>query len=175
MRQGLAKAGPRFRVSNLGHYYYVPAESGTVRIKDVSQATLECVYEVERPQLCAFKETCSSRRFGKTTRPQFAAVAALAAEPRLPEVDRDYWGYQSYEASPPDGDAGSEEVAPPAGFSSVPHVALPNNDGDAVKTICRIVGFPDRKDPEQRRAAPDAELSEMVKTTEIHGLQRLGA
>ena len=102
-------------------------------------------------------------------------MAALAAEPRLPEVDRDYWGYQSYEESPPDGDARLAKVAAPASQRRVPHVALPNNDGDAVEAICRIVGFPDRKDPEQRRAAPDAELSEMVKTTEIHGLQRLGA
>ena len=75
-------------------------------------------------------------------------MAALAAEPRVPEVDRDRRRRQSYEESPPDGDAGFEEMAPEAGFSSVPHVALPNNDGDAVKTICRIVGFPDRKDPE---------------------------
>ena len=102
-------------------------------------------------------------------------MAALAAEPRVPEVDRDRWRRQSYEEGPPDGDARFEEVAPEAGFSSVPHVALPNNDGDAVKTICRIVGFPDGKAPEQRRAAPDAELSEMDKTTKIHGLQRLGA
>ena len=73
---------------------------------------------------------------------------ALAAEPRVPQVDRDYWGYQSYEESPPDGDARLTKVAPAAGFGSLPHVALPNNDGDAVKAICRIVGFPDRKDPE---------------------------
>ena len=53
MRQGLAKARPRFCVSNLGHYYYVPAEFGTVRIKDVSQATRFRIYEVERPQLCS--------------------------------------------------------------------------------------------------------------------------
>ena len=102
-------------------------------------------------------------------------MAALAAEPRVPEVDRDRRRRQSYEESPPDGDARPKEVAPAAGFGSVPHVALPNYDGDAVKTICRIVGFTDRKDPEQRGAAPDAELSEMVKTTEIHGLQCLGA
>ena len=90
-------------------------------------------------------------------------------------MDRDRRCCQSYEESSPDGDARFEEVAPEAGFSSVPHVALPNYDGDAIRTICRIVGFPDRKDPEQRRAAPDAELSEMDKTTKIHGLQRLGA
>ena len=57
MRQGLAKARPRFCVSDVGHDYYVPAEFGTVRIKDVSQATLFRIYEVERPQLCAIKET----------------------------------------------------------------------------------------------------------------------
>ena len=102
-------------------------------------------------------------------------MAALAAEPRVPEVDRDRWSGQSYEESPPDGDAGVAEVAPTASQCGVPHVALPNNDGDAVKAICRIVGFTDREDPEQRRAAPDAELSKVVKTTEIHGLQRLGS
>ena len=31
MRQGLDKARPRFCVSSLGVYYYVPAEFGTVR------------------------------------------------------------------------------------------------------------------------------------------------
>ena len=39
MRQGLAKARPRFCVSSVGHYYTLPAESTKVRIKDVSQAT----------------------------------------------------------------------------------------------------------------------------------------
>ena len=61
MRQGLAKAGPRFCVSNLGHYYYIPAEFGTVRIEDVSQATRFRIYEVERPQLCTFPETPAPR------------------------------------------------------------------------------------------------------------------
>ena len=81
-------------------------------------------------------------------------MAALAAEPRVPEVDRDRRRRQSYEESPPDGDARPKEVAPAAGFGSVPDVALPNYDGDAVEAICRIVGFPDRKDPEWRRTAP---------------------
>ena len=36
VRQGLAKAGPRFCISNLDYYYSLPAEFGTVRIKDVS-------------------------------------------------------------------------------------------------------------------------------------------
>ena len=36
VRQGLAKAGPRFCLPNLGYYHYIPAESRTVRIKDVS-------------------------------------------------------------------------------------------------------------------------------------------
>ena len=148
MRQGLAKARPRFCVSNLGHYYYVPAESGAVRIKDVSQATFECVYEVERPQLCSVKKTQSSRGRVEAIDSQFTKMDALETKQSVPEVDRDYWGYQSYEASPPDGDARLAKVAPAASFSSVPHVALPNNDGDAIKTICRIVGFPDRKDPE---------------------------
>ena len=53
VRQGLAKARPRFCVSDVGYYYYFPAESGTVRIKDVSQATRFRFREVERPQLCA--------------------------------------------------------------------------------------------------------------------------
>ena len=73
MRQGLAKARPRFCVSDVGHDYYVPAEFGTVRIKDVSQATLFRIYEVERPQLC-------SQRFSKAPRTQFAAVDALEAQ-----------------------------------------------------------------------------------------------
>ena len=148
MRQGLAKARPLSCLSDVGVYYSLPAEFGTVRIEDVSQATLECVYEVERPQLRTVKKTQSSRRFGKAARPQFAAVAALAAEPRVPEVDRDRRRRQSYEESPPDGDAGLAEVAPAPGERRVPHVALPNYDGDAVEAICRIVGFPDRKDPE---------------------------
>ncbi len=107
MRQGVAKAGPRFCVSSLGVYYPIPAESRAVRIKDVSQATRCGFREVERPQLCAFPETPSSRRLRKAPRPQFAAVAALAAEPRVPQVDRDRWGYELDEESPPDGDAGS--------------------------------------------------------------------
>ena len=148
MRQGLAKAGPLLCLQNLGVYYTLPAESRTLRIQDVSQATFSSFREVERPQLCTVKKTQSSRRFGEAARPQFAAVAALAAEPRVPQVDRDYWGYQSYEESPPDGDAGVTEMAPAPGERRVPHVALPNNDGDAIQTICRIVGFPDRKDPE---------------------------
>ena len=90
-------------------------------------------------------------------------------------MDRDRRCRQSYEASPPDGDARPKEVAPPPSQRRVPHVALPNNDGDAVKAICRIVGFPDRKDPKRRRAAPEAELDKVVEATEIHGLQRLGA
>ena len=36
MRQGLAKAGPLSCLSDVGVYYSLPAESGTVRIKDVS-------------------------------------------------------------------------------------------------------------------------------------------
>ena len=36
VRQGVAKARPLSCVSDVGHYYYIPAESGTVRIKDVS-------------------------------------------------------------------------------------------------------------------------------------------
>ena len=36
MRQGLAKAGPLLCVSDLGVYYSLPAESRTLRIKDVS-------------------------------------------------------------------------------------------------------------------------------------------
>ena len=75
-------------------------------------------------------------------------MAALAAEPRLPEVDRDYWGYQSYEASPPDGDARVTTVAPAPSVNSLPHVALPHNDGDAIEAIRSIVGCPDKKDPE---------------------------
>ena len=63
-------------------------------------------------------------------------------------MDRDHWGYQSYEASPSHGDVCSEEVAPAAGFDSLPHLALPKYDGDAVEAIRSIVGFPDRKDPE---------------------------
>ena len=55
-------------------------------------------------------------------------------------MDRDRWGYELDEASPPDGDARAAEVAPAPGFSSVPHVALPNNDGDAVEAIRGAVG-----------------------------------
>ena len=36
MRQGLAKAGPFMCLSDVGVYYSLPAESRTVRIKDVS-------------------------------------------------------------------------------------------------------------------------------------------
>ena len=36
MRQGLAKAGPRSCLSDVGVHYSLPAESRTVRIKDVS-------------------------------------------------------------------------------------------------------------------------------------------
>ena len=90
-------------------------------------------------------------------------------------MDRDRRCRQSYEESPSDGDARLTKVAPAASFNSIPDVALPNNDGDAVKAICRIVGFPDRKDPKRRRAAPEAELDKVVEATEIHGLQRLGA
>ena len=57
VRQGLAKAGPRFCLPNLGYYHYIPAESRTLRIKDVSQATRCGFREVERPQLCAVKKT----------------------------------------------------------------------------------------------------------------------
>ena len=57
MRQGVAKARPRCCVSDVGHDYYVPAEFGTVRIEDVSQATRFRIYEVERPQLCSVKKT----------------------------------------------------------------------------------------------------------------------
>ena len=56
-------------------------------------------------------------------------------------MDRDHWGYELDEASPPDGDARPKEVAPAAGFGSVPHVALPKYDGDAVEAIRSIVGF----------------------------------
>ena len=31
MRQGVAKAGPRSRLSDVGYYYYFPEEFGTVR------------------------------------------------------------------------------------------------------------------------------------------------
>ena len=141
VRQGLAKAGPLSCLSDVGVYYYFPAESRTLRIKDVSQATRCGVYEVERPQLCSIPETPSSRRFGKAPRPQFTAVAALAAEPRVPEVDRDRRRRQSYEESPPDGDARPKEVAPAAGVNSLPHLALPDNDGDAVEAIRGAVGF----------------------------------
>ena len=102
-------------------------------------------------------------------------MAALAAEPRVPEVDRDRRRRQSYEESPPDGDARLAKMAPAASERRVPHVALPNNDGDAIQTICRIVGFPDRKDPEWRRTAPETELTKVVFTTAGAGLQRLGA
>jgi hypothetical protein len=80
MRQGLAKARPVLCVSDVGHYYYIPAESGAVRIKDVSQATRFRIYEVERPQLCAVQETWSSRRFSKAPRPQFTKMDALEAQ-----------------------------------------------------------------------------------------------
>ena len=79
MRQGLAKAGPLLCVSDLGVYYSLPAESRTLRIKDVSQATQCGFREVERPQLCTVKKTQSSRRFSKAPRPQSPAMAALAA------------------------------------------------------------------------------------------------
>ena len=36
MRQGVAKAGPLSCLSDVGVYYPLPAESRTVRIKDVS-------------------------------------------------------------------------------------------------------------------------------------------
>ena len=36
MRQSVAKAGPLLRLSDVGVYYSLPAEFGTVRIKDVS-------------------------------------------------------------------------------------------------------------------------------------------
>ena len=63
-------------------------------------------------------------------------------------MDRDRWGYELDEASPPDGDARAAEVAPAPGFNSLPDVALPDNDGDAVEAIRSIVGFPDGTDPE---------------------------
>ena len=80
MRQGVDKARPRFCVSNLGYYYYVPAEFGTVRIKDVSQATLFRFWEVERPQLCAFQATLYQRRCVKTINTQPPEVDALEAQ-----------------------------------------------------------------------------------------------
>ena len=86
MRQGLAEAGPRSCVSDVGHYYYVPAESGAVRIKDVSQATRFRIYKVERPQLC-------SQRFSKAPRQSSEEVAALEAQSSVSEVDRDRWRY----------------------------------------------------------------------------------
>ena len=112
-----------------------------MRSKDLSEATRCGFYEVGRPQLCP-------QRFSKAPRQSSEEVAALEAQSSVPEVDRDRWGYQSYEEGPPDADARLAEVAPAAGLSSVPRVARPNNDGDAVEAICRIVGFTDRKDPE---------------------------
>ena len=75
-------------------------------------------------------------------------MAALEAQSSVPQVDRDRWGYELDEESPPDGDVCAAEVAPAAGFDSLPHVALPHDDGDAVEAVRSIVGFPDRKDPE---------------------------
>ena len=69
---------------------------------------------------------------------------ALEAQSSVPEVDRDRWRYELDEASPPDGDAGAAEVAPAPGVNSLPQLALPHNDGDAVEAIRSIVGCPDR-------------------------------
>ena len=63
-------------------------------------------------------------------------------------MDRDRWGYELDEESPPDGHTRVTTLAPPAGFNRVPDVALPQYDGDAVEAICSIVGFPDGTDPE---------------------------
>ena len=112
-----------------------------MRIKDVSQATFECVYEVERPQLCSVKKTQSSRGRVEAIDSQFTKMDALETKQSVPEVDRDYWGYQSYEASPPDGDAGAATMAPAAGFDRLPQLALPNDDGDAVEAIRGAVGY----------------------------------
>ena len=73
---------------------------------------------------------------------------ALETKQSVPEVDRDYWGYQSYEESPPDGHTRVTTVAPAPSVNSLPHVALPHNDGDAVEAIRSIVGCPDGTDPE---------------------------
>ena len=73
VRQGLATARPRFCVSSLVFYYYIPAEFTKVRSKDVSQATRFRIYEVERPQLCAIQER-------KAPRQSSEEVAALEAQ-----------------------------------------------------------------------------------------------
>ena len=89
-------------------------------------------------------------------------------------MDRDHWGYELDEASPPDGDARPKEVAPAPGERRLPDVALPNHDGDAVEAIRSIVGFPDGTDPAEWYTAPETILTKMVFTETIISVPRLG-
>ena len=89
-------------------------------------------------------------------------------------MDRDLRCRQSYEESPPDGHTRVTTVAPAPGFDSLPHLALPHNDGDAVEAIRSIVGCPDGTGPEEWYTAPDAVSTKMVFTTAVISVPRLG-
>ena len=57
-------------------------------------------------------------------------------------MDRDHWGYELDEESSDNGDTRAAEVAPAPGVNSVPDLALPQYDGDAVEAIRGAVGCP---------------------------------